>query len=63
MSAHENEAVRPLEFGSERIFRPGVRWVFSRQSYIDVSYQRVDNDQFVQRTRTKIFSIDLKLFL
>lgn len=58
-----NEAVRPLEFGSERIFRPGVRWVFSRQSYIDVSYQRVDNDQFVQRTRTKIFSIDLKLFL
>lgn len=58
-----NEALRPLAFGSERIFRPGVRWIFSRQSYVDVSYQRVENDQIVQRALTKIFSIDLKLFL
>ena len=36
-----NEALRALEFGTERIFRPGVRWTFSRQSYVDVSYQRI----------------------
>ena len=57
-----DESVRALEFGKERSIRPGVRWNFSRRSYLDVTYQRVRSEFTFQRTESKILSSDLKLF-
>lgn len=57
-----NEALRPVAFGSERNFRPGVRWTFRRQSYVDVTYQRINSELGFERIDSKIFSVDLKLF-
>jgi hypothetical protein len=58
-----NEMLRDLQYGREKTFRPGVRWTFSRQSYVDVSYQRIRSEYIYQATDAKIFSIDLKVFL
>lgn len=57
-----NEALRALDFGSERILRPSVRWTFSRQSYIDVSYQRITSEYVLQTTESRILSADFKMF-
>jgi len=58
-----NESVRPLEFGTERNFRPGIRWLVSRRSYIDVYYQRISSAFVSHKTNTKVFSVDVKVFL
>ena len=58
-----SEALRPLEFGTERSFQPAVRWRFSRQSYVEVSYQRLRSEFILQTTESKIFSVNLKWFL
>ncbi len=57
-----NESVRPLEYGTDRIFRPGVRWAFSRQSYLDLSYQVIDSEFVALKTESRILSADLKVF-
>lgn len=59
--AYDN-ALRPLEFGSERVFRPGVRWVFSRPSYIEISYQRIRSEYVFARTDSKVIGADVKIF-
>lgn len=57
-----DDALRPLEFGTERDVRVGVRWAISRQSYLDVSYQKL-HGEFVQLTTdSRIFGVNLKLF-
>jgi hypothetical protein len=58
-----NEMLRDLQYGREKTFRPGVRWTFSRQSYVDVSYQRIRSEYIYQATDAKVFSVDLKVFL
>ena len=58
-----NEAIRPLEFGSERIFQTGLRWNLSRQSYLDVTYLRIESEFTVERTKSKVLSVNLKVFL
>ena len=57
-----NENVRPLAYGTDRVFRPGVRWTFSRQSYVDVSYQLLETEFVGLKTESKIFGVDLKVF-
>jgi hypothetical protein len=57
-----NENVRPLAYGTDRVFRPGVRWTFSRQSYVDVSYQVLESEFVGLKTESKIFGVDLKVF-
>jgi hypothetical protein len=57
-----DDALRALEFGTERNFRSGVRWRFSRQSYIDVSYQKLRTEYTLQTTQAKTLSVDLRLF-
>lgn len=58
-----NEALRPLEFGTERNFRPGVRWWFSRRSYLDLSYRKLRTEFVVQTEETEIVSANVRLFL
>jgi hypothetical protein len=58
-----NNALRPLEFGSERDTVAGIRWNLSRRSYIDVSYQVVRSEWTTQTTKGKTFSTGLRLFL
>lgn len=57
-----NEALRPLEFGTERTLRPGLRWRLSRQSYLDLSYERARTEFPFQTTETEMLSADLRLF-
>lgn len=58
-----NDYLRPEEFGTERYFRTGVRWMFSRQSFVDVSYQRTRSQYVFLDTASRTFGIDLRLFL
>lgn len=58
-----NEMLRDLQFGTEKTFRPGVRWTFSRQSYVDVSYQRIQSEYAYAKTDSNGVSLDLKLFV
>jgi hypothetical protein len=60
--ASYNEALRPVYFGSERNTRYGVRWALERNSYLDVSYQRIGSELGFEEIDSKIFSVDLKLF-
>ncbi len=57
-----NEALRDLVFGTERIFQQSVRWTFARQSFIEVSYQRIASESLVDTTRSKVLGANLKLF-
>jgi hypothetical protein len=58
-----NEALRALEFGTERNTLGAVRWNLSRQSYIDVSYQRTRSEFVNLRTESRILSARVRLFL
>ena len=58
-----DDALRALEFGTERSFRAGVRWKFARQSYLDVTYQRLRSEFTLQTTRSRVLSMDLRLSL
>lgn len=58
-----NEALRAIQFGKERNFQSTVRWKFSRQSYLDFSYQRIKGAFLLQTTESRILGINLKLFL
>lgn len=57
-----DESLRPLEYGTERRFRPGLRWRFSRQSYLDVLYERLRTEFPIQTEETAIVSANLRLF-
>jgi hypothetical protein len=57
-----NNALRSLEFGRERDFRTGVRWMITRRSYVDVSYYRTKSEFVQLETESKVFSVDLRLF-
>ncbi len=57
-----NEARRDLYFGTERTFRAGARWAFSRQSYIDLSYHRLESEFVSLSSDSRIYSADLKIF-
>jgi hypothetical protein len=56
-----NESLRPLEYGTERDSRQGVRWRFSGRSYLDVSYETVRTESVLQLTESKIVSANLRL--
>jgi hypothetical protein len=58
-----NEALRALEFGTERSTLGAVRWNVSRQSYIDVSYQRTRSELVNLKTESRILSARVRLFL
>jgi hypothetical protein len=58
-----NEAVRALEFGRERSTLGAVRWNLSRQSYVDVSYQRTRTEFVDLKTEAAILSARVRLFL
>lgn len=58
-----NEAVRDLEFGRDRNTLGAVRWNLSRQSYVDVSYQRTRTEFVNLKTESKILSARVRLFL
>jgi hypothetical protein len=58
-----NDARRPIQFGTERSFQPAVRWRFSRQSYVELSYQRLRSEFIGLRTDSRILSVNLKWFL
>jgi hypothetical protein len=57
-----NDALRALEFGKDRSTLGAVRWNISRQSYVDVSYQRTRSEFVFQTTESKIFSVTVRLF-
>jgi hypothetical protein len=58
-----DDALRALEFGTERSFRAGARWKFARQSYLDVTYQKLRSEFTLQTTRSKVLSLGLRLYL
>lgn len=58
-----NEAIRSLEFGTERSTLGAVRWNVSRQSYIDVSYQRARTEFVNLKTESRILNARVRLFL
>ena len=58
-----DEALRSLEYGTEQVLRAGVRWNVTSRSYIDFSYQNIRSEYTFQATRTKVLSVDVKLFL
>lgn len=58
-----NEARRALEFGRDRSTLGAVRWNLSRQSYVDVSYQRTRSELVNLKTESKILSARVRLFL
>ncbi len=57
-----NEALRPLEFGSDRSTLGAIRWNVSRRSFIDVSYQRTKSEFTFETTETRVFSVNLRIF-
>lgn len=57
-----NEALRPLEFGTDRNTLGAVRWNLSRKSYVDVSFQRTGNEIVVQKTQSRIVSVTVRLW-
>ena len=57
-----NQAVRPLEFGTERNTQAAVRWNLSQRSYVDVSYQVLRSDWTSQRAEGAIFSTTMRIF-
>lgn len=58
-----NGALRALEFGRDRSTLGGVRWNVSRQSYVDVSYQRTRSEFVNLKTESTILSARVRLFL
>lgn len=58
-----NDALRPLEYGSDRDTLASVRWNLSRRSYIYVSYQRTRSEFIFQTTESRVLSSGLRLFL
>ena len=57
-----NEALRALEFGRDRSTLGAVRWNLSRKSFVDVSFQRTRSEFVFQKTASRIFSINVRLF-
>ena len=57
-----NQALRPLDLGREGRTIGVVRWNVSRQSYIDVSYQRIKSEYDFQTVDTRVFSVSVRLF-
>jgi hypothetical protein len=56
-----NESLRPLEYGTERNLRPGVRWWITRRSYLDVTYEHARFEAPLQVTETGTVSASLRL--
>jgi hypothetical protein len=57
-----NEAMRPIEFGTERNTQAAVRWNLSRRSFVDVSYQLIRSEFVSQRTDGRVFSVTMRIF-
>jgi hypothetical protein len=57
-----NEALRPLEFGTERSTLGAVRWNLSHTSYLDVSFQRTGNASVPLKTASRIVSVSVRLW-
>ena len=57
-----NESLRPLDLGRESHTVGAVRWNVSRQSYIDVSYQRTKTEYDFQTIETRVFSVGVRLY-
>ncbi len=58
-----NEALRALEFGKDRNTLGAVRWNVSRQSYVDVSFQRTRSATTFQTTESRIITARVRFFL
>ena len=58
-----NEALRPLQFGKDRSTLGSVRWNISRRSYVDVTYQKTRSEFVTQTTKSRIFSVSVRLFV
>lgn len=57
-----NEALRPIEFGTDRSTLGVVRWNLSRKSYLDVSFQRIASEIVFQKSKTRVFSVTVRLW-
>lgn len=57
-----NEALRPIEFGTDRSTLGVVRWNLSRKSYLDVSFQRIASEIVFQKSKSRIFSVTVRLW-
>ena len=58
-----NEARRSLQIGQDRSTVGSVRWNFTARSYLDVSVQRIRSEFTVLTTESRIFSVNLRLFV
>ena len=57
-----NEALRALEFGSDRNTLGSIRWNLSRKSYVDLTLQRTKSEFVFQTTESRIASVTVRLF-
>jgi hypothetical protein len=57
-----NESWQPLDYGTSRDFRPGLRWWISRRSYLEVAYQRLVTEFARGTTDTRSVFANLRLF-
>jgi hypothetical protein len=57
-----NEALRPIEFGTDRSALGVVRWNLSRKSYLDVSFQRILSEITFQKSQSRVFSVTVRLW-
>ena len=58
-----NEALRSLEFGTDKSTMAAVRWNLNRRSYLDVSYQKTRSELVFQTTMSSIFGVNIRLFV
>ena len=47
----------------ERIINPGVRWNFTKRSYLDLSYQKIINKSGSQKIDEDFFNVQVRIFL
>jgi hypothetical protein len=57
-----NEAMRPVEFGTDRTTQAAVRWNLSRRSYVDVSYQLIRSEFVSQVAEGRVFTTTVRIF-
>ncbi len=54
---------RPEDQSSDRIISPGLRYKINNRSFLDVSYQIIQNDSPSQTIESQVITANLKIFL
>ena len=57
-----NENYRTEDRLVERIFRPTIRYYFSKRSYIDLTYQLIRSKSDIQKIDSNLLSTNIKIF-